>query len=65
MHKAADSEDIMGEFICNGDSDLQRLWLSFINLVWDRKRVPHNWGTGVGVSIYEAGDSTDAGTTGE
>ena len=63
MHKAADSKDILDEFIRTGRSDLQRplTVLSFVNLFWDKESVPHNWGTRVIVSLDKAGDSTDPG----
>lgn len=61
LHKSADSEDIVGEFIRNGGKVLQKLLLSLINLAWEKEKVPHIWGTGIVVSLYKAGDSTDPG----
>ena len=62
MQKAADSKDIVGEFLRNDVSDFQRLLLYFVILVWHHERVPHNLGTGTFVSLYKAGNSTDTGS---
>jgi hypothetical protein len=61
LHKSADSEDIVGEFIRNGGRDLQKLLLYLVNLAWENEKVPHIWGVGIVVSLYKAGDSTDPG----
>ena len=61
LHKSADSDDITGELIRNGGGDLKALLMSLLNRVWRNESVPTNWGTGIIVSLYKAGDSTDPG----
>jgi hypothetical protein len=61
LYKAADGEDVVGELIRNGGSCLRSLLLRLINWVWQLETVPEQWGSGIIVNLFKAGDASDPG----
>jgi hypothetical protein len=59
LHKAEDGEEVVGELIRYGGGYLRALLLRLINWVWELESVPDQWGAGIVVNLFKAGDPLD------